>query len=331
MAARATGTIRRATADDLPRVRELVVAGWRPIYGRYRLIIGDEMWNDLFAGWEETWLPFDLDAWHCRAIVTELDGQVVGFATWSDGDRDVSEVGGNAVDPEFLGRGIGSAQIRWSVDLFRRSGARGARVYTGLDPAHGPARAEYRNAGLRVGVTKSVYYNYLTEVARVPIRKALRFRWSEETDAELVRGLARDAWASVYEGLRRAVGDEIFALAFAGGPEARGDKWARVVAAAPAQVRIVAEDARPAGFTVLEEDAARGLGVVRTLAVAPDFRGRGIGGALCMDAFARFRERGLKYARLCADGGEVSESTRRLCWNAGIYREFPSIDYYMLL
>ena len=326
-----TGTVRRATPDDLPRIRELVVAGWRPIYRQYRLIAGDRMWNDLWAGWEENWLPLDLQAWDRQTIVTELDGQVVGFATWSGGDAGLSEIGGNAVDPDFLGRGIGSAQTRWIVDLFRESGARCVKVHTGLDPAHGPARAEYRKAGLRLGVTRSVYHNYLDEVARVPIRKALGFRWAEERDAEVVRGLARDAWATVYEGVRRVVGDEIFAVAFAPGPEGRADEWARVVADSPGQVRIVAEDGRPAGFAVLDQEPAKALGVLRTVAVAREFRGRGGGCGLCMDAFALFRERGLSYARLSADLGEVSESTRRMCWNVGLYRELPSIDYYMSL
>ena len=38
-----------------------------------------------------------------------------------------------------------------------------------MDPAHGPARAEYRNAGLRRTVANSWYLNYLDEVARIPM------------------------------------------------------------------------------------------------------------------------------------------------------------------
>ncbi len=328
---RPAGTIRRATADDLPRIHELAVLGWRPIYKQFRLIVGDEMWNALWSDWEESWFALEPDTWDSRVIVTELGNDVVGFATWSTGDEGLAEVGGNAVDPEYLGRGIGSAQIRWIIDTLREDGFRCAKVHTGLDPSHGPARAEYRNAGLRLGVTNSVYFNYLNEVAAVPIRKALSFRWSKKRDLELVRQLARDAWTSVYEDLHSVVGDEIFATAFAQGPERKADEYARIVTDSPRQVRIVTEDGHPAGFSVLGEDPTRGLGALRCVAITPEFRGRGIGCALCMDAFSLFREAKLEYARLAAGLGEVNERTRRMCWAAGLYRELPSIDYYMIL
>jgi len=151
--------IRDIAPADLPRIHEIAVAGWRPIFTRYRRIVGDEMWQDLWGGWEKGWVAHTPETWNGRGIVTERDGQVTGFATWWFPDGGIAEVGGNAVDPAFQGCGIGSSQIRWVLDMFRREGHRYARVHTGLDPAHGPARAEYRNAGLRLGVTNSEYYN----------------------------------------------------------------------------------------------------------------------------------------------------------------------------
>jgi hypothetical protein len=50
-----------------------------------------------------------------------------------------------------------------------------------------------------------------------------------------------------------------------------------------------------------------------------------------VDAFDVFRQQGLRYVRLTAGLGEVNERTRQMCWNAGLYRELPSIDYYRLL
>jgi ribosomal protein S18 acetylase RimI-like enzyme len=325
------GTIRRATVDDLDRIRELAVLGWRPIYNQFRLIVGDEMWNALWADWEESWFDLKPDTWDQRIIVTEVDSEVVGFATWWTGDGDLAEVGGNAVDPDYLRRGIGSVQIRWIIDMFREDGYTCAKVHTGLDPSHGPARAEYRNAGFSLGVTNSVYYNYLSEVADVPIKRGLRFRWSQRKDADLVRHLARDSWATVHEDMRKAVGDEILAAAFPKIAEAKADEYARVVTELPRQVRIATEEGQPAGFAVIGEDPSNGLGALRTVAVTPELRERGIGCSLCMDAFSLFREAGLKYARLAAGLGEVNERTRRMCWAAGLHRELPSIDYYMLL
>jgi ribosomal protein S18 acetylase RimI-like enzyme len=320
------GTIRLSTDDDKARIHEIAVAAWRPIFGRYRLIVGDEMWNDMWGGWDKNWFT------NANGIVTEFDGQIVGFATWYWPIAEIlAEVGGNAVDPKFQGRGIGSAQIRWLVDKFREWGYKCAKVHTGMDPSHGPARAEYRNAGLCRGVTNSRYFNYLDEVARIPVRPTLSFRWAESADAELVRQMTRSAWNSVYKSVRDTLGDEIFDIAFKNAKEQKTEKFAKVTSDTPEKVRIVMEDEHPAGFTILDADLNKRLGEINALAVTPEFRGRGIGCALCMDAFDIFRERGLRYASLNANLGEVNERTRQMCWNAGLYRELPSIDYYMML
>jgi len=320
------GTIRLSTDDDKSRIHEIAVAAWRPIFERYRLIVGDEMWKDVWAGWDKDWFA------NASGIVTELDGQVVGFATWYWVIKDVfEEVGGNAVDPKFQGRGIGSRQIRWVIDKFREWGYKCAKVLTGMDPAHGPARAEYRNAGLRRGVTHSRYFNYLDEVARVPVRPELSFRRSEPDDAELVRQMTLSAWTSVYEAVLSKVGEEIFDVAFKNAKEQKAERFSKVTSEAPERLRIVMENGRTAGFAILDANKEQKLGKINALAVIPEFRGRGIGCALCMDAFDFFRERSLRYASLQTDLGEVNERTRQMCWNVGLYRELPSIDYYMML
>lgn len=325
------GTIRPAEPKDLPRLHEIAVAAWRPIFDRYRLIVGEEMWNDVWRGWDQSWFLYTPETWPGQGIVTELEGEVVGFATWWFPSDTLAEVGGNAVDPKFQGRGIGSAQIRWVVDLFRRKGFRCAKVLTGLDPAHGPARAEYRKAGLDRGVAHSVFLNYLDEVAHMPRRKTLSFRWAEPSDAEWVRHLTPRVWGPLLESVRASLGEEVFSAAFATALEAKADEWAQAVAETPDQVRLALEAGRPVGFAVLNEEPHKKLGELRTVAVAPESQGRGIGCGLCLDAFDLFRQQGLRYVRLTARPGEIHERTRRMCWHVGLYRELPSVDYYRLL
>jgi GNAT superfamily N-acetyltransferase len=59
----------------------------------------------------------------------------------------VGEIGLNAVDPAWQGRGIGRAMVGFALDRLRDRGAVAAYVGTGGDAAHGPARAVYRAAG----------------------------------------------------------------------------------------------------------------------------------------------------------------------------------------
>ena len=328
MSEQTAGNIRLATVDDLPRIHEITVAGWQPIFSRYRCIVGEKMWNDVWGGWEKDWVRHTAESWHDRGIVTDVDGRVAGFATWSFVNETLAEVGGNAVDPEFQGHGIGSAQIKWVVEHIRNEGYRCAKVHTGMDPAHGPARAAYRNAGFRRGVTNSVYFNYLDEVARLPVRDSLNFRWATPSDAEEVRQAVRSSWEPVYQGVRQRLGHDIFMLAFENLLARRSDELATMVKESPEKVRVVEEGHLLEGVAVIDQDDGKRLGIIDTLAVAEEAQGRGIGAGLCMDAFEIIRERGLPYVRLRAHLGEATERTRQLCWNVGLYRELPSIDYY---
>lgn len=324
--ARNPGIIRPIRDDDQPRVHQIAVAGWQPVFARYRLIAGERMWRDLWGGWEEGWF-----AHSTKGIATEVDGEVVGFATWWYPSEHLPEVGGNAVDPRFQGRGIGTAQIRWVIEMFRREGHQYAKVLTGLDPAHGPARAEYRNAGLRLGVTSSRYYNYLDEVARIPLPQALRFRWAEPDDTEEIGQLARRGWQDLYAPVCQTLGDGLFTAAFGDAIQQKVEKLAEIVSTTSDRLRVATQAEQVIGFAVLDVDEEKKLGTIETLSVHPESRNRGMGAAMCMDAFAFFEERDLRYAQLTAKLGEVNERTRRLCWNVGLHRELPSIDYHMYL
>ena len=331
------GTIRRLEKSDFSRVHEIAVAGWRPIFERYRLLAGDEMWNDVWGGWERDWFAYTPQTWNDRGIVTQLDGRVVGFATWWFHSDVLAGIGGNAVEPELQGRGVGSAQIRWLNEMFRQERFRYVKVSTGMDPAHGPARAIYRKAGLRIGLPHSQYYNYLDEVAHIAAPSDVRFRWAEETDVKTVERVVSSAWDFEFDRERQTLGDELSAVVFGDAVQQKVNeaveaaKAARTDSDTENRLRLAFERGKAVGYAGLETEREKALGVIETMAVVPEARGRGIGCALCMDAFDIFRKQGLKYARLMTGSGEATERGRQMCWNVGLYREVPSIDYYMQL
>jgi GNAT superfamily N-acetyltransferase len=69
----------------------------------------------------------------------------------------VGEIGNNAVDPAWQGQRVASQLYQAVLARFRREGMLVARVTTGLDDAHAPARAAYRKAGF-IAETPSVTY-----------------------------------------------------------------------------------------------------------------------------------------------------------------------------
>ena len=90
--------------------------------------------------------------------MTERGGEVIGFLTWrlhrgmAWGDIN------NAVAPEHQNAGIGTAQVHHALAVFRAEGLKAARVMTGGDPGHAPARAMYRKAGFERSLPYVEYF-----------------------------------------------------------------------------------------------------------------------------------------------------------------------------
>ena len=189
--------IRRATADDLERIREIAVAGWTPIFERYLHVVGEALWRDVWGGWHKGWYRRDPEKWDGRAIVVEAEGGIAGFATWSSRSETAGEVGGNAVDPAYQGRGYGTAQIREVLSILRQEGRAFARVHTGLDPSHGPARRQYQRVGLTIPVKNSVYLNSLNAVADLPCPSSTEVRAASSNDAAAIDELVSAIWTEV--------------------------------------------------------------------------------------------------------------------------------------
>ena len=143
--------IRPARADDAERCGEIAVQAWRPIFNTWREILGDSVWDRVYGDWEfqkRSSVVCQLRDHAHLAAVSERDGEIVGFVTWRlDHDRQIGQISNNAVDPACQGHGVGTAQIEWVLEYFRSEGMRAARVLTGGDPGHAPARAMYERAG----------------------------------------------------------------------------------------------------------------------------------------------------------------------------------------
>lgn len=153
--------------EEIERVAEIAVRAWQPIFGYYREALGEDLFARLHTGWEERKAEQVRRAAHARpdcVYVTEIDGAVVGFITFStDGATGVGEIGNNAVDPECQARGVGTAQHREVLRMMRECGMHAARVTTGLDPAHAPARRSYEKAGFDRSTSSVTYYMDLEE------------------------------------------------------------------------------------------------------------------------------------------------------------------------
>lgn len=156
------GAIRPAGPEDAERCGEIAVDAWRCVFESWRELLGDALWERVFGDWEARKrgsVVSQVRDHPEHAIVTERDGEIVGFLTWRlHLEREVGEISNNAVDPVHQSCGIGTAQVKWVLDHFRERGMKTARVMTGGDPGHAPARAMYQKAGFERALPYVEYF-----------------------------------------------------------------------------------------------------------------------------------------------------------------------------
>jgi len=161
-----TTTIRPFAADDLPALQRIREAAFEPIFQSFREIVGPQIAAHAFAAadTDQARLLDDIcetGSAH-RVRVVEADGRIVGFVSFSINASDrVGEIGLNAVDPAFAGRGIGSWMYGRVLAEMQALGAMVASVGVGGDDSHAPARRAYAKAGFGPGIPSLTLYRPL--------------------------------------------------------------------------------------------------------------------------------------------------------------------------
>ena len=158
--------IRPARDEDVPRMREIAVQAWAPVYSDFRERMGEELYRlEMPTDWRADKADQVSDFYRehpNRCLVTEINGRVVGFITFVlYREKSIGEIGNNAVAPDWQGQSIGTAQYHRVLDIFRQEGMKYAKVYTGLDAAHASARAAYEKVGFKPLMPYVTYYRKL--------------------------------------------------------------------------------------------------------------------------------------------------------------------------
>ena len=154
--------IRPAQDDDLEIIKQIAVEAWKPIYESCRKMAGDELFTTIHSDWRVE--KAGQIARHYRSnpettLVTECDGQVVGFITYNLFEqRKAGVIGNNAIRPKYQGKGLGTKQYQKVLEIFREKGMIYAEVVTGADMAHAPARTAYERVGFKPVVYSVRYY-----------------------------------------------------------------------------------------------------------------------------------------------------------------------------
>ena len=154
--------IRPYSPEDLPAVVDIANRAWRGIYRMFRERFGDELFGLIVP--DETTEKGNQVRRHCEAhpdqvFVCERDGAIVGFVTFRlNPTQKIGEIGNNARDPDCPLKGVGREMYEAVLDHFRKEGMLYAKVGTGLDDAHAPARRAYERVGFDISHEDVTYY-----------------------------------------------------------------------------------------------------------------------------------------------------------------------------
>jgi len=146
--------IRSVRDDDVEELIQLSLSAWPPIFASFEQILGGAIYNLIWPDWQagqrQAVEAVCRDRDRTAVLVAQLDGRAVGFLAYELNVRDrVGDVVLLAVDPDYQNMGIGTELNKAALDRMKAAGMIMARVETGGDPSHAPARRCYEKAGYR--------------------------------------------------------------------------------------------------------------------------------------------------------------------------------------
>ena len=153
--------MREYKSEDLAKVMEIANIAWRPIRQMSREALGDTIADILNPAGDECskglQVKAQIESGQWGIAVCEHKGEIVGFITYSINGI-WGEICNNGALTSTGLKGIGQTMYKFVMAEFRKAGVKVAKVTTGLDWAHAPARRAYERAGFKKHLDSTTYY-----------------------------------------------------------------------------------------------------------------------------------------------------------------------------
>ena len=300
------------------------------IHEVYTKLLGEEIHDGTMGSWRvnkaKTITEQQRD--EKNAVVALADGKIAGFVSYLV-HNGVGHVGNNAVDPAFRGNGIAGYLYRNVLDGMRKEGLAYATVHTGLDDGHAAARRAYQKVGFGKNRSYMAYYQKLPKDAAVWefADEKVMLRAFMADDLAACKEIALEAWTRIHEGYIEQLGKEMH--------DGVMPNWENELLRELEQ-QLIGDDS----FVLLDAEMIVGfisykklgnLGQIGYHAIAPAYRGRGLGEKMYRFLLAKMVTDGTEFARVNVGLEDAQAAARRVCEKAGFAQGLPSIWYYQKL
>lgn len=150
-------------------------------------------------------------------------------------------------------------------------------------------------------------------------------------DLPTLMDIANRAWQPIYDMYAGIRSPELFALLVPDRHTAKGDQIRAHAARSPDHILVCEEGGRIVGFVTFQLDRDHGIGTLGNNAVDPACGLKGIGQQMYQAVFARFRQEGLRFAKVTTGLDEAHARARRAYERAGFNQRQEDVTYYMKL
>ena len=157
--------IKKAEIQDVSVAVEIAIVAWQPIFTLYKEMMGSEMYETFYHDWEkskEYQINNSFEDENEELFVALNSEKIVGFICYRYYEENLlGVIGNNAVLTEYQGNGIGSLMYNYVFENMKAKGIKYAKVSTGGDAAHAPARRAYEKNGFTTKIPSVDYYKTL--------------------------------------------------------------------------------------------------------------------------------------------------------------------------
>jgi ribosomal protein S18 acetylase RimI-like enzyme len=144
--------IRPFRESDVDDVVDLSLLAWEPVFASMKKVLGEAIYHLIWPEWRSSQAgavrSVCLEEKDVTVWVAEVEGKAVGYVAYKlHVDDRVGEVWLLAVHPQYQNQGIGTGLNTHALEKMSDAGMTLAKVETGGDAGHAPARRCYEKAG----------------------------------------------------------------------------------------------------------------------------------------------------------------------------------------